>query len=183
MLKVPTLSIIIPAYNVAPFIRAAAESALNQTFHDLEVIVVNDGSTDDTWEILRSLREEGQDARLNIVNKPNGGPSSARNAGIRVASGKYIGFLDADDLWGRDKAAKQIAVMEADASIAFTFSHSQYITEQGELTGCFTLSEKSELHAHDLIHRNYVGNGSTPIIRRDCIDLAGPFREDFEWNR
>ena len=116
----PALSVVIPAYNVARFITAAVELALAQTMGDLEVIVVDDGSTDETATLVRCI----SDPRVVLVNKPNGGLSSARNAGIRVARGRYLGFLDGDDIWFPEKAEKQIAALEAEPGITMTYSHS-----------------------------------------------------------
>lgn len=90
-----TFSIIIPLYNKANVVSDTLQSVLNQTFTDFEIIVVNDGSTDNSLEVVRQF----EDSRINIFSKENGGVSSARNYGIKRAKGKYIAFLDADDLW------------------------------------------------------------------------------------
>ncbi len=93
--KHPTLSIIVPVYNVEDYLNACLDSLQAQTFNDLEIVCVNDGSPDGSREIL--ARRQAEDARIVVVDKPNGGLSSARNAGINAARGTYIGFLDADD--------------------------------------------------------------------------------------
>lgn len=97
----PTFSIIIPAYNVDAYIEMTLQSVYNQTFTDYEIIVINDGSTDKTSEILNKQR----DSRLQIINQKNSGVSAARNKGINIAKGKYIAFLDADDIWTNDHLA------------------------------------------------------------------------------
>jgi glycosyltransferase involved in cell wall biosynthesis len=171
------ISIIIPAYNVAQYVRAAVESALEQTWHDIEVIVVNDGSTDDTRHILDILQKERKDTRLRIIDKENGGLASARNAGIHAARGKYIGLLDADDLWDKSKAEKHINLMEFNPDIGLTYSHSRCISEQGHPAGML-ISIRAELTLSDLIRRNYIGNGSAPVIRADCFRTAGLFNEE-----
>jgi glycosyltransferase involved in cell wall biosynthesis len=172
-----TLSIVIPAYNMALFLRAAVESALDQTMCDLEVIVVNDGSTDETMDVLGQIQRERRDDRLHLIHQPNRGLAAARNAGIMAASGRHIGFLDADDIWDCTKAAKHIAVMEGDAAIGFTFSLSECIGEQGQRLGLLA-ARRSEPTLHDLIRRNYVGNGSALIARQECFDVAGLFNEN-----
>lgn len=91
----PGISIVIPAYNCEKYIANCLESIVGQTFRDYEIIAVNDGSTDRTEEILRAFRE--RDSRLRLFSQKNAGPSAARNAGIRNASGEYIMFCDADD--------------------------------------------------------------------------------------
>lgn len=171
----PMLSIVIPAYNVAPYIRAAIESALAQTFTDLEVIVVDDGSTDDTTRVLDDIALTSNDERLRIINQPNGGLSAARNTGIRHARGAFIGFLDGDDIWLPGKAAAQIIAMQKDPAIGISFCHSEYLTEDGHRTGSILLAGKAKPSLHDMIRRNHVGNGSTAIVRRECFEQAGLF--------
>lgn len=178
VLSPPVLSIVIPAYNVAPYIRVCVESALAQTFRDLEVIVVDDGSTDDTPKILQALQNECRDSRLRIIRQANAGLSGARNSGIRAARGRYIGFLDGDDIWVDSKAERHVAVLDSDSSIGITFSNSEYIAEDGARTHTFLLSGSASPRLHDMIRRNHVGNGSTPVVRHVCFDLAGLFRED-----
>ena len=91
------VSVIMPAYNVAPYVGAAIGSVLDQTFTDLELIVIDDGSTDATFEIAAACA--ARDPRVRLLRKPNGGISSARNHGLRAASGAFIAILDSDDLW------------------------------------------------------------------------------------
>lgn len=91
-----TISVIIPAYNVEKYIRRCLDSVVNQTYEDLEIVVVNDGSTDRTGEIIREY-EERFPGRVRLYEKENGGQSSARNLGIEKATGEYIGFVDSDD--------------------------------------------------------------------------------------
>ena len=94
------ISVIIPIYNGGRFVESAVKSVLAQTVSDWELVIVNDGSTDGTRDILERLR--AQDARINVHHQPNGGVSAARNAGIALAKGEYLTFLDADDEWYPD---------------------------------------------------------------------------------
>lgn len=174
----PRLSIVIPAYNVADFIEPAVASALDQSFRDLEVVVVDDGSTDDTPDRLRAMAENRRDNRLKIIRQANGGLSAARNRGIVEAQGDYIGFLDGDDLWHPDKAAAQLALMEADRSIGISYSASLFLQEDGTETSRRQQPDSLRPSLHDMILRNHVGNGSTPIVARACFEIAGLFRED-----
>lgn len=93
--KAPLVTVIVPAYNAEEYIEEALQSVLSQALWDLEVLVIDDGSTDSTAQ----LAEQFKDPRCRVIRKPNGGVSSARNAGLARASGKYISFLDADDRW------------------------------------------------------------------------------------
>lgn len=90
-----TVSIIVPCYNVAPYLDACMDSLVHQTLQDIEIICVNDGSTDDTPALLRAWEE--RDSRVRVIDRENGGLSVARNTGMELASGEYIGFVDPDD--------------------------------------------------------------------------------------
>ena len=104
----PSISVIIPTYNRASLIKRAAESVLNQTYKDLELIIIDDGSEDNTKEIVDSIN----DKRLVYVKQENQGCCAARNKGINIAKGKYIAFQDSDDVWHTDKLEKQIRVLQ-----------------------------------------------------------------------
>jgi glycosyltransferase involved in cell wall biosynthesis len=108
------VSIIIPTYNHRDFIIETLESVFAQTFTDYEVIVVNDGSPDDTASVLKPLVEAG---RIYYIEQPNAGAAAARNRGLAAARGEYVAFLDDDDLWPANKLQWQVAVLRADASI------------------------------------------------------------------
>src|SRR5215203_2614836 len=105
----PLVSAVVPAYNASRTVVEAVNSVLTQTVRDLEVIVVDDGSRDDTADVVRSI----DDPRVSLITKQNEGASSARNAGIRAARGRYVAFLDADDLWLRSKLERQLDVLES----------------------------------------------------------------------
>ena len=132
----PLVSVVIPAYNSGKFVAQAVESVLAQTYAPFEIIVVDDGSTDETKDVLG--RFNGQ---INYIHQANSGPSAARNAGIRVARGAYICFLDADDLWTPDRLAVQMAFMQANHSIGLLFSDHEEFDEKGIVLRSF-LGEK-----------------------------------------
>lgn len=174
----PTLSIVIPAYNVAAYVGQAIDSALDQTRSDSETILVDDGSTDATPCVVAQLADRRRDGRLRVVRQANRGLSAARNTGIRHARGRYIGFLDGDDAWRPEKAERQLALMEANPAIGISFSHSEYMLENGVPTGRILQVEVSRPTLADMVRRNHVGNGSSPIVRRECFEQAGYFREE-----
>lgn len=89
------VSIIVPVYNVEKFLEKCLDSLVNQTLHDIEIICINDGSTDKSLEILKSFANK--DKRITVIDKQNEGPSVARNVGLEKAQGEYIGFVDSDD--------------------------------------------------------------------------------------
>jgi glycosyltransferase involved in cell wall biosynthesis len=122
---VPTVSVIMPAYNVATYIGAAIRSALTQTFRDLELVVVDDGSTDETAAIAADFGL--RDDRLRLVRKPNGGLSSARNAALAVAAGEYIALLDGDDLWDRQFLEAQLDVFRSRPDVSIVTGNAFFL--------------------------------------------------------
>jgi glycosyltransferase involved in cell wall biosynthesis len=123
----PTVSIIIPTYNRGQFIGAAVQSVLNQTFQDFEVFVVDDGSTDQTSEIVHAFSSE----KVQYVFQPNRGRSNARNHALGLAQGRYIAFLDSDDLYLPDKLAYQVAYMDSHLEIGMIYTSAYCIDENG----------------------------------------------------
>ncbi len=166
------LSTVIPAYNIEKFIRPAVESVLSQNFRDMEVIVVDDGSTDSTAESVASICDD----RLRIIRQSNKGLAGARNSGIENSQGKYIAILDGDDVWFPGKIEKQISLMEQDAAIGFTYTYSAYIDEHGAPTGQLWITTVQEPTFMDLIIRNHV-MASSVVVRKDCFSEAGLFNE------
>ena len=107
------VSIIIPAYNAEKTIKRCVESILNQTYKNLEVIVINDGSKDRTLDVLKNV----VDSRVKVITKDNGGASSARNDGLKASKGKYIAFCDADDFYDKNYLSKLISLFEKDVCL------------------------------------------------------------------
>lgn len=111
----PQFSVVIPAYNAQRFLPLTLESIFRQTVQDFEIVLVNDGSTDGTSEMLQSVR----DPRLRVITRENGGECVARNHGLREARGRYIAFLDSDDVWLPNHLEQTLAFMEAHPDIAW----------------------------------------------------------------
>ena len=111
----PAVSVIMPAYNVAPYIDAAIGSVRRQTFTDLELVIVDDGSTDRTYDVAR--RHADSDRRIRLVRQDNGGLSAARNTAMRHSTAPVLAMLDSDDLWTPTFLEKQLAIMDADPGI------------------------------------------------------------------
>ena len=125
-MKQPLISIIIPLYNKEECIVRTIESILDQEFVDYEIVIVDDGSTDNSVSVLRELN----DNRIKLYLKQNGGPSSARNYGVKHAIGKWAIFLDADDLWEKDKLEKQLNFMKKN-NCEFSFTGYEFADEKG----------------------------------------------------
>lgn len=130
----PTVSIIVPVYNVENYIRETVASVEAQTFGDWELLLVEDGSGDGSRQVAEALLREKADRRLHLILQENAGAAAARNRGLREAQGRYITFLDADDLWSPDKLEKQLALMEKKKA-AFSFTGYEFADENGIGTG------------------------------------------------
>jgi glycosyltransferase involved in cell wall biosynthesis len=132
----------ITTYNRAPFLQGAIESVLAQTFADCEVLVVDDGSTDDTGAALEPYAD-----RIRVVRQENGGRSAARNTAVREARAPLVSFLDSDDRWLPDKLARQVPVLESDGRLGMVHGHVDVVDGEGRLLG-----EETERH-HELFSR------------------------------
>jgi glycosyltransferase involved in cell wall biosynthesis len=170
----PLVSIIIPTYNSEKYIREALESALNQTYRNIEIIVVDDGSTDNTKEVLKHYLD-----RIQYIYKKNAGPASARNVGIKHAKGEYIAFLDSDDMWLPEKIELQLGVFVKDQRIGLVSCNDYEIDEKGQILGeskhIHYPSQKALFNA--LLVQNVVSGGSNAIIKKECFDKVGLFDE------
>ncbi len=167
----PTISVIIPAYNAERTILETIESVQQQTFSDFELIVINDGSNDKTLELLNSLTDE----RLRIFSCENAGVGVARNRGISHATGKFIAFLDADDLWTPDKLELQLATLQQHPKAGVAYSWTSYVDEQGNfLSADKPIFFKGNVYTH-LLANNFLASGSNPLIRREAVESIGEF--------
>lgn len=129
------ISIISPVYNAKAYIAKTIQTVLDQTYTDWEWIMVEDCSTDGTREYVRALLQEKNDSRIKLVEcEQNGGAARARNLGLSEAAGRYIAYLDADDLWEPDKLEKELAFMQS-KDAAFVFTGYEFADEQGVGTG------------------------------------------------
>lgn len=156
-MSTPTVSVIIPAYNAAAFIHSAIESALAQTCAPLEILVVDDGSRDETAEVVARYP-----APVRLLRKENGGPASARNLAAREAQGEWLALLDADDSWHPEKLARQLPYGD-DPKIG--------------VVHCSTRALEDPITFERLWKRNCIVN-STVLIRRSAFRAIGGFDED-----
>ncbi len=171
----PKVSVIIPAYNTAAYIGEALDSVFAQTFTDYEVVVVNDGSPD-TEELERVLAPYGE--RIRYLRQANGGVASARNAGIRLARGKYLAMLDSDDIWLPPYLAWQIMAMEAVSRVAASYSNA-IIFGDSPFDGRDYMSlypSEGEVTFERLVEQrcNVLG---TSFVRRDAVMAVGLYDE------
>jgi glycosyltransferase involved in cell wall biosynthesis len=168
------VSVIIPAYEVATFIKNAVESVLSQTWSELEVVVVDDGSTDGTLQILRSMA----DPRLTILSQTNKGSAAARNAGLQVARGNFVAFLDGDDVWSCTKLEEQVETFRRNPDIDLVFTLSRIIDERGRDTGRRSVPVAGHVSLRQLMVENIINNGSAVMLRRSALEAVGLFDVD-----
>ena len=169
----PLVSVIIPVYNGEKTIRETINSVLAQTFGDLEVIAIDDGSTDGTVEAISSIADD----RVSVFSYPNAGQAASRNRGISRASGEFIAFLDADDLWTPQKLEAQLQALKENPDAAVAYSWSDCIDEDGNYLrpASHVTLNGNVLEALFLV--NFIDNGSNPLIRKTALEAVGVFDE------
>jgi len=169
----PLVSVVIPTYNYGQYVCDAIDSALGQSYPHIEVIVVDDGSTDDTQEKVKKYGD-----KIRYIYKNNAGLSVARNTGIQEAKGGYIAFLDSDDIWNKDKIEKQMAVMKKNGFGLVGCSVRQ-IDEEGRSLGevAYKNYDDQDEFFRKLLEKNVVSGGSGALVRKECFSSLGMFDE------
>jgi glycosyltransferase involved in cell wall biosynthesis len=168
----PSVSVVIATFNMAAYLPLAVRSALQQSYQDIEVLVVDDGSTDDTRNVIKPLLE---DSRVKYLFQQNGGQAAAKNHGIREARGRYVAFLDADDLWTPDKLERQLPLFSR-AEVGVVYSRVAYIDEAGKELSVADNELFRGPVSGPLLIRNFIGFG-TSVVRKDCFERQGAFDE------
>jgi len=171
----PVVSVIMPTYNTAPFIGQAICSVLRQTYADWELLIVDDGSEDNTPKVVAKYVEP----RIRYFRTENLGAGHARNLGIAKARGAFVAFLDSDDVWFPHKLDVQLKVLRDEPDVGLTYSNYWLMSESGVRIGMqrFALDRLPiGWCLEDLLVRNGVlGGGSTVMIRRELLERVGPF--------
>jgi len=182
----PTFSIIIPCRNSARTLASTLASMIDQSFEDWEAIAIDDGSTDETAEILAAVART--EPRLRVVGGSGGrGPSAARNLGIRHASADLIAFLDSDDIWNRTRLAKMNRFLQDNPETDIAYSQYAFFTETPCDSRTVSTVSPDRLTVLSLLKENVVGTMSNLIIRRAAMERIGFMRsdlshgEDREW--
>ena len=175
----PTVSVVIPTYNRATVLDRSIDSVLAQTYTDFELIVVDDGSTDDTRDVIGEFEDE----RIRYFrHEENEGVSAARNTGIREANGKFIAFQDSDDSWHADKLRKQMQAFEDGSSdVGVVYSGLWRVTDGGRTYVPGSEIQTKEGDIHDaLLHGNFVST-QVAVVRTECFEKAGGFDESLPY--
>ncbi|MEM4218250.1 MAG: glycosyltransferase [Candidatus Methanomethylicaceae archaeon] len=171
------VSVIIPCYNQGKFLAGAIQSVMEQDYPDKEIIVVNDGSIDNTREVASSFKDA-----IVYIEQPNRGAASARNLGIRISRGKYIAFLDADDICLPGRLRKEAAILDQYPEVGLVASDAYLMDEMGNFLGLKSTQSGSPRHPHDFRWETveYCATTSTVMVRRECFDIVGYFDERFK---
>lgn len=177
----PTVDVIIPAFNAAEYIERTILSVLNQTMLPRQIIVVDDGSNDNTPSIVREIRSE----LVRLITVTNGGVSRARNIGIRAAEAKYVAFLDADDVWDSHKLEAQVACLESTESAGACYSGASLIDEfDADISGTVAVPYIRGDVFYDILfyERPIYGSASSVIVRRDILIQTDLFDEKMRYS-
>ena len=170
----PLVSVIIPAFNAGESLRETLESAARQSWQHLEIIIVDDGSTDQTAAIAAVFC--AADERAKLISQPNGGEFAARNRGIAETRGAWIAPLDADDLWHPEKVERQLAAAQSNPYAGLVYRWSRLIDDDaGRDRQCPGRRCEGNVLA-DHLRWNFVGNGSTPMIRAEAWEVSATTR-------
>jgi glycosyltransferase involved in cell wall biosynthesis len=170
----PLVTAIVPAHNAARYVEATLHSLRQQTHSALEILVVDDGSTDDTAE--RVAREAERDGRLRLIRQANAGVAAARNRGLEEARGDFIAFVDADDVWYPRATERMLQRLQAAGKgCGLAYAWCVTLDEFGRLDGGFRAALIQGRVFSTLVCHNFLGCASAALIRRDCLDEIGGF--------
>lgn len=172
----PKISVVIPVYNGEKTIRETLESVIQQTFSDLEILVINDGSQDDTLKVVQQI----SDPRIQVISYSNAGLAASRNRGIALATGEYVAFIDADDLWTADKLEAQLKALESNPEAALAYSWTNFIDEAGQFLQTGSHRSESGWVYEKLLTFFFLENGSNFLIRRSVFEQVGTFDESLK---
>lgn len=175
----PRVSVIIPAYNAASTIAGTVDSVVGQSIQDFEIICVDDGSTDRTRAIVEQYARNCGD-RVKLLEQANSGPAAARNNGARHATGEYLAFLDADDVWTAQMLERTVAVLDADPLLSLVYCNAALADSEGVALDT-SLVGKSFDHPpslHELLTRLWPIMPSAALVRRSAYDKCGGYRDE-----
>lgn len=173
----PLVTVVTPAYNAGPYIKDTIESVLRQTYRNFELFIVDDGSTDNTADVIRTF----SDPRIKYVYQKNSGQSAARNAAIAAARGTYIALLDADDLFYPEKLARQVAYMEAYPDCDFCYCKIYHFMSEAPSVRYYLAMEHPSGYLFDrLLVTNFI-NPLSVMVRKTVFEKHGAFEPKFPW--
>lgn len=172
----PLVSVVITTYNYGAYLKTCLDSVLCQGHTNLEIIVINDGSTDHTDQVIAPYLKN---PLIKYVKQANAGQAVAKNKGINKGTGDYVAFLDADDYWMPEKLTKQLALFKADSQLGVVFSQSTWIDQAGLPIPIHTPRPHSGWVTNDMVIDNFVAFSSA-LVKRECFQTLGFFDEKLE---
>lgn len=199
MEQCPLVSVLVPAYNHEQYVEETLQSVVDQTYENIELIVINDGSTDRTGGVIEEFIERNPGFRITYLEQTNEGICKTLNRGLKYAKGKYVALLSSDDIWTPYKIVKQVQLMERNDNIGLVFSD-HYFLRVREITNiratdykpnirrCFIKSIQN-VNMYEMLMTEDIIPALTVLMRRDCVDKLGGFdaelsAEDFDmWLR
>lgn len=168
------VSVVIPAFNAGRTLDETLTSARGQTYANLEIIIVDDGSTDDSAAI--AMRHAAEDPRVSLIRQANAGVAAARNAGVAAAAGEFVALLDADDLWAETKIERQLDIFaRSDPQVALVYTWFALIDAQSRVIKFGRQADHQGDVLDAIAYYNFIGNGSAPLIRRAAVEEVGGF--------
>lgn len=172
--ETPLVSVVMPAFNVAWCVRRAIDSVLTQTYLRHEIIVIDDGSTDDTASVLASYGD-----RIRVISQTNRGMSAARNRGIDAARGTLVAFLDADDYWLSEKLARQVELLQRRPEVGFCSTAASVVNPEGAVLNLWHCKNHGERVLETLFAENaaIAGGCSAVVVRKGLLEKTGLFDE------
>ncbi len=185
MISQPRISVVIPAYNAAAFLANTIQSVQQQTMPDWELLIVNDGSSDDTTAIAATYATA--DARIRLISQANQGVSATRNRGVAESRADLIAFLDADDHWAAEKLHAHLAQLAQHPELGVSFDRVAFVDGQGHPTGQVATAPLTGLTPQRFLYENPTTTTSSWVVRRAAFEQVGGFvagmsyAEDLEW--
>ena len=168
------VSVIVPVFNRQDYVVETIESIVNQTYKNIELIIINDGSTDDSEKVIRDFQTRYPDV-INLINQKNQGQVKARNNGLKEARGEFIAFLDSDDVWLADKIEKQVSLFKDE--IGLVYSGVQYIDAQGAVIGEERCDHSIRGSVYEALLVKNRMTGGTVIVKSEALKKVGLFDE------
>lgn len=160
------VTVVIPVFNGEKYISDCIETVLKQSFTDYEIVIVDDGSSDQSLNIARSYKDD----RIRIIQQENRGLAGARNTGIAHARGEYVALLDADDLWDKDKLKHHVEHLDNNAHVGVSYCQSHFMDDNKQPLGLTQKPQLTKITPVTVLCRNPVGNGSAAVVRKKCFN-------------
>ncbi|MBT9311113.1 glycosyltransferase family 2 protein [Leptothoe kymatousa] len=174
------VSVVIPAYNAADYLPEVIQAVIDQSYKHWELLVIDDGSKDNTAEVVNDFCQK--DSRVRLISKENGGVSVARNLGAQLAKGDLVAFLDSDDLWLKDKLLVHVNHMAKNPKVGVSFSRVELIESDGQTTNKLTDNIAQEVNPQDLFYSNPTVTTSNLVIRKSVFQDLNGFDESMQYN-